>query len=252
MKLAFSKATADAAEAARMVERFAGAGFDGLQLKPNQYIEFLDEPAKFLDSVGRRPGAASALIAAGTIDPLGAAKLRRIFRFAATVGSERIVFCHCVGREGLSDDEIRRFAGELSDLGDEAAGVGVALSLHHHFNQPLMHRGDFDTFFDTARRGAVGLTVDTAHLAKSGVADIAGLVRDMAEVIDNFHMKDFADNQFRLLGSGTLDFAAIFAAIRDIGYDGWISADEESGAELESALAQCREFMRRHLAAAKD
>jgi hypothetical protein len=33
-----------------------------------------------------------------------------------------------------------------------------------------------------------------------------------------------------------------------VGYDGWVSTDEESGASLDEAMAWCLEFMTRRLA----
>ena len=62
--------------------------------------------------------------------------------------------------------------------------------------------------------------------------------------IDNFHLKDFADGEFRVLGTASIDFDPIFAAIRDIDYDGWISTDEESGADLLEAMEHCLHFMK--------
>lgn len=112
----------------------------------------------------------------------------------------------------------------------------MALSLHHHYDNPVMHRRDFDVFFDAADHDAIGLTIDTAHLAKSGVDDIAGLVVDFASVIDNFHLKDFADGEFRLLGEGTLDLDKLFVTLHTIGYNGWLCVDEETNANLLDAM----------------
>jgi inosose dehydratase len=104
-----------------------------------------------------------------------------------------------------------------------------------------MHREDFDLFFDALPEPTVGLTVDTAHLVKSGVPDIAALIRDFRHVVDNVHLKDYADGDFRVLGEGSLDFDPVFAALREIGYDGWLCADEESGSEIRAGLeASCR------------
>jgi sugar phosphate isomerase/epimerase len=69
--------------------------------------------------------------------------------------------------------------------------------------------------------------------------DVAGVIREFAPVIDNFHLKDFGDDTWKVLGRGDIDFAPIFAAIREIGYDGWVCADEESGADFGGALAAC-------------
>jgi inosose dehydratase len=160
------------------------------------------------------------------------------------VVSERVVFCHGVPREGLSDADIAGFAGTLSEVGREAGDQGIALSLHHHFNQPVMHRRDFDVFFDAADRDAVHLTVDTAHLVKSGVTDVAGLVADFAPVIDNLHLKDFADGEWRLLGHGAIDLDSLFATLRDIDYRGWLCVDEETRTPLEESMEVSMAYVR--------
>src|SRR5436305_2059241 len=43
-------------------------------------------------------------------------------------------------RQGLSRADIKRFAHRLSDLGKEAHQHATSLSLHHHYNQPVMYR----------------------------------------------------------------------------------------------------------------
>jgi len=243
MKFAFSKPTGGADDTRTLFTRFGEIGYDGLQLKGGQYAPYLGEPERFRDEWGRYDGVASALIAGGGLDPGGVARLREAFAFGEAVGSEMIVFCHGVSRERLTPDDIRGFARQLSDLGKEARGRGLKLSLHNHCGQPVMRREDIEVFFDAVGGDAVGLTLDTAHLVKSGVDDIAGVIRDFSRVIDNFHLKDFADGSFRVLGEGGIDFAPIFAAIKEIAYDGWVSTDEESGAELLGAMEHCLRFM---------
>jgi inosose dehydratase len=247
MKLAFSRPTAGEAEQRRLFSSFRSAGFDGLQLKAGQYHRYLADPQGFQEAWGRYPAVASALITGGTLDDLGIAALRQTFRFGGSVGTERIVFCHSVPRSSVTDAGLRRFATTLSALGREARDNGTRLSLHHHYDQPVMHRADFDVFFAAADPGAVGLTIDTAHLVKSGVHDIAALIRDFREVIDNIHLKDFAAGEFRVLGEGEIDFDPIFQALREIGYDGWLCADEESGGDLLAGMETCFRFIRARL-----
>lgn len=244
MRLAFSKPTAGADEQRQLFDRFGPGGYDGLQLKAGQYQPYVDDPARFTDRWGAAPGATSALIAMGTLDDDGRERLRAVVAFGAAVGSERVVFCHGMRREGLTDADIAGFAGVLSELGREAADRGVALSLHHHYDQPVMYRRDFDVFFDAADRDAVHLTVDTAHLVKSGVTDLAGLVADLAPVVDNLHVKDYADGEFRVLGRGDLDLDPLFATLRSIGYDGWLCADEESRTGLVEGMDASMAYLR--------
>jgi sugar phosphate isomerase/epimerase len=242
IQLAFSKPTNE--EDARVLfKSFHKIGYDGLQLKAGQYTPYLNEPERFLNEWGRYPGAASALITWGPLNEAGVGRLRSVFRFGKAVGSEMVIFCHDAPREQLSSGDIRGFAREISELGKEAQDCGLRLSLHNHYGQPVMHREDFGIFFDAVGEDTVGLTLDTAHLVKSGVRDIAGVIREMRNVIDNFHLKDFRDGQFEVLGKGEIDFKPVFAAIREIGYDGWVSTDEESGAALLPAMETCYEFM---------
>lgn len=250
-RIAFSRPTENAEERRLLFQRFRGAGYDGLQLKANQYYPYLQEPEKFLEEWGQFPGAASALIAWGTLDDDNRKLLQSVFRFAEKAGTERIVFCHTVSRKNVTVDDIRRFAVILSELGREAEQRGLKLSLHHHYDQPVMYREDFDVFFEKVRGNSVGLTIDTAHLVKSGITDIAEVIRSFRGVIDNFHLKDFADGQWQVLGHGAINFQPVFAAIRDIEYGGWISADEESGGGIQEAMNDCYQFIRNGLAGNK-
>ncbi|HSH78060.1 MAG TPA: TIM barrel protein [Herpetosiphonaceae bacterium] len=243
MRLAFSKPTSTADEQQLLFSNFRPVGYDGLQLKLGQYRDYIDQPQRFVEEWGHIPGIASALIFGAGLDQGGIASLRKLFAFAGAVGTDLIVFCHALSRQGLSHDDIRGFARTLSELGKEAQQHGTKLSLHHHYDQPVMHRPDFDVFFDAVDDQSVGLTVDTAHLVKSGITDVAGVIRDFGHVIDNFHLKDFADGDWRVLGQGDIDFGPIFAAIRDINYDGWLSADEESGSELLDAMHACHRYI---------
>ncbi len=239
MRLALSKPTHSDEDTRLLFSRFHEVGYDGLQLKMPQYIPYLDDPDRFLGELAEHPGSASALIVNGTTD-----QVREVLPFGRAVGAERIVFCHCLSRDGLAADDIRGIARSVADLGKEVGGYGMRLSLHHHYGHPVMHRQDFDVFFDEVPGDAIGLTVDTAHLVKSGISDMAGLIRDFGHVVDNFHLKDFADGEFKVLGTGSIDFEPVFAAIAEIGYAGWISADEESGAGTVEAMVQCCDFMR--------
>jgi sugar phosphate isomerase/epimerase len=237
VKFAFSRSTRGADERVELFTRFGTAGFAGLQLKSNQYADYLDAPERFLNDWGQYPGVASALIHGGLLDDDGVAAIQRVLRFGKAVGSELVVYWP---REPRGDDvKLAEFARRVAGLGEEARANGLKLSLHHHYNQIVMTRAEIEQFFAAIEPGSVGLTIDTAHLVKSGMLDVAGVVREFAPVIDTFHLKDFGDGDWKVLGRGEIDFDPIFAAIREIGYDGWVCADEESGADFDGALTAC-------------
>ncbi len=205
---------------------------------------FLAAPARLGADWGDREGMASAVITGGRLDAAGCDSLRQVFTFGEALHTDLVIYCHGESRDGMTDDDLRRFAGQFSAMGKEAIGRGIKLTVHNHHDSPVMLRRDAEVFYDAIEVGTVGLTVDTAHFAKSGVEDIAGLIRQFAEVIDNFHLKDFADGEWRVLGRGAIDFVPIFQAIKDIGYDGWVSTDEESGGDILEAMQTCFGFMK--------
>lgn len=244
-RYAFSIPTNSDAEQTELFNGFKPAGFAGLQLKGGQYARYLENPQQFLDDWSHDKGACAGLIYGGSLNENGVAALRRVFEFAQAIGSEMVVFCHGQSRDSVTDDNIRGFAHQLCELGEEARERGVKLSLHNHFDNPVMHRTDFETFFGSITPGTLGLTLDTAHLQKSGVLDIAGVVRDYGAFLDNVHLKDFAAGQFKTLGGGEIDFTPIFAALHDVGFTGWLCADEESETGVSESLRASFDFIER-------
>jgi inosose dehydratase len=245
VNIAFSKPTHGPDEQRLLFEGFRAAGYEGLQLKRGQFADYLDDPGGFTGRWGDDRALTNGLITMGTLSDDGIAELRRIIGFGAAVQAERIIFCHDHPRDGVTAPDLTEFARTLSRLGLEAADQGVALSLHHHYQQPVMHRDDFDVFFSAAKH--LGLTVDTAHLVKSGITDVAQLIRDFSDVIDNIHIKDYEHGEFRILGRGVLDFDSIVAALEDTSYDGWLCVDEESPAGLAEGLRASRDYLRERL-----
>jgi len=243
MKVAFSKPTREAQEQDDLFHSFRAAGYDGLQLKLGQYQADLDQPERFRDRWQAVPGVASGLIVGARLDETGLTQLRRVIQFAGVLRTALIVVVLDEPRQDSPERSIEQCAQTLSDLGREAQAAGTKLSLHHHFNQLVMTRDEIARFFAATDGQSIGLTVDTAHLVKSGVTDVAGIIREFRQVVDNIHAKDYADGQWRVLGQGAIDFGPIFAALRDIQYDGWVCADEESGSDLEGALRDCHHFL---------
>ena len=242
MKVAFSKPTLGSDEQALLFSSFMRLGYDSLQLKPGQYQDFLNRPMDFLDLYALPRGSLSGLITASRLDQAGIDHVRAVIQFAAAVEAERVVFCQLEPRNAVTNADLETYAAILAELAHEARQLGVALSLHPHYGQPVTHRVDFDTFFSAAC-GEVSLTVDTAHLVKSGVEDVVEVITSFREVIDNLHFKDYGRGEWQLLGEGEIPFDPIFAAIRDINFDGWVCADEESENDLIYAMHQCRAFI---------
>jgi sugar phosphate isomerase/epimerase len=73
----------------------------------------------------------------------------------------------------------------------------------------------------------VGLNFDMGHFYCVG-EDPAALIRRFGRRARHFHLEDIAADRvhFHLPpGKGAMDFGAIFAALREVGYDGWVTIE---------------------------
>ena len=248
--LAFSIPTETENQQQSLFGRFREFGFNGLQLKSGQYLRYLDEPNRFQDEWGLDPGQVSGLIFGDDLAD-GGARLRSVIRFANRVGSERVIFCHGQSRLSLTGQRLKEYAQQLSAIAGDARTQDVALSLHNHFDQPVMTENDLERFFSHVEDDTLTLTVDTAHFAKSGVEEIAPIIRNYESFLDNVHLKDIFNNEFKTLGEGEIEFAPIFQALQAIEYSGWLCADEESGAGIVDGMNAASAFIRERVRAAE-
>src|SRR5262245_22918471 len=98
---------------------------------------------------------------------------------------------------------------------------------------------------------AVGLNFDVGHAYCVG-DDPATTIPRVAKYIRHFHLEDIAATRVHhhlVPGEGAIDVAATFQAIRQIGYDGWVTIElypyvDDPDAAARTALERVRKIMR--------
>lgn len=146
-----------------------------------------------------------------------------------------------------TDENLRIFAGIYAPLAQLAAERGVRICFE---TAPrgggegnLAHAPElWERLFDAVPSPALGLSFDPSHLHWLHVPDVPGVIRSFRERMYHVDGKDCeiipaqlarqgvlgnAWWRYRLPGRGQLDWAAIFAALREIGYDGPVSIENE-------------------------
>ena len=88
----------------------------------------------------------------------------------------------------------------------------------------------------------VKLLADLFHM-NIEEADLAAAIRDAGRWIGHVH---FVDSNRRPAGLGHLDYASIAAALREIGYDGYLSAEAFPYPDSDAAAARTIETFRRY------
>lgn len=117
----------------------------------------------------------------------------------------------------------------LRRLGDAAGGLGLRIGLENLMDQkPLQYArrygstaGEILELLADAAHPALGITLDTSHANVMGL-NVAQVVRDFGAKLIATHISDNdgSGDQHLIPGYGKLDWTAIIAAFREIGYAG--------------------------------
>ncbi|MBC8232863.1 sugar phosphate isomerase/epimerase [bacterium] len=231
MKIGISRISGSPEEAHEVFAAARHYGFEGVQMKPQQYDFSGLNPEIF-----KKTYEDLALLARGglIIYPGGdfetwADKLDKLIPFAVGIGAEQICMCTSVDRSDTSPARFRKIAQILTSIGQEARRQGTWISIHNHANCLFESENDLAMLFEHLESQVCGFTLDTAHAAKAGIKDIASLVHRFREHLNNVHLKDVSDNGvFCPLGYGTLELGNVLQALNTIGYSEWLIVDEES------------------------
>lgn len=248
MKIGISRPSRTLPESQEVLELAHQFGFQGVQLKPAQYEAFITEPEQFQAFYGSLAG----LVRGGLIVyPHGAPEtwpeqLGPKLKFAAAVGAPHICLCSGVYASGASEAEVNAVAQALLKIGASAQSRGIVTSIHNHADSLVETEEDIARLLDKIDPHLCGLTLDTAHAARGGVASVAKLVFRFRDYLLNVHLKDMGpDGRFCALGQGTLNLTSVLAALSEIHYDEWLIVDEET-ADLSTgeAFRIARDYLR--------
>jgi sugar phosphate isomerase/epimerase len=119
------------------------------------------------------------------------------------------------------------FVEVLKPLAEHAESVGVGLLIEP---EPGLLLETSDQYLEVAERvgsPAIGLNFDVGH-AFCVSEDIPRAIRAMAPHIRHYHLEDIAPTRVHhhmVPGTGAIDFAEVIAAIRETGYDGWLTVE---------------------------
>ncbi len=90
--------------------------------------------------------------------------------------------------------------------------------------------------------GYLGVNLDPSHDILAENLDVGWLAKSWGNKIKHVHLKDAAGIQslgkfiFPLLGDGNVDWTSFFSALKEIGYDGYLSVEFESFKYYEQIL----------------
>ncbi len=157
-------------------------------------------------------------------------------------GQDKPVFAQ---KPVFTDEEWKRLADGLNEMGRRAARKGMTLTYHHHMGTGVQTGEEIDRLLTTTEPGLVSLLFDTGHLTFAGV-DPAAVLRRHVRRIRHVHLKDVRpkvlervrpggwsflravrEGVFTVPGDGCIDYAPLFRTLSEAGYAGWMVVEAE-------------------------
>jgi sugar phosphate isomerase/epimerase len=122
---------------------------------------------------------------------------------------------------------LRLFVEGLKPVLQHAEEVGILLLVEPEPGLLIENADQFEELMRHLDSPSVGLNFDVGHFYCVG-NDPAATLRRLARYIRHFHLEDIAatrEHHHLIPGEGAIDFAAVFRAIRDINYNGWVTIE---------------------------
>ncbi len=149
--------------------------------------------------------------------------LRRCVDIAAELGSLAVSFWSGAAPAGLAEgQETGLLAEPCRELCDYAADKGVVLAFEPEPGMYVDTLARYERLAGAVERDNFRLTIDVGHLWCNEAEPQADLIRRFAPKLANVHLDDMRRSRHDHLffGEGEVDFAAVFAALAEAGYEG--------------------------------
>ena len=240
-----------------------GLGYDGIEIwggRPHMYRNDLDEQlpelagllkkldmrvCNFIPAQFHYP---SVLCSDNeTVRRESVAYIKTAMDNAVRIGSPSVSLCPGMT---LFDRDVaagwRQLKRSLAELAEYNTGAGLHLLIEpaHRFESNLIGTvDDCLRMMDELRSDHFGILLDTGHAHLNG-EDFRDTVRKCHGLPLHIHLDDNrGDADAHLIpGRGTVDFVSLFAALREVGYGGFVSAELGAGYNMEPSPA-CRETL---------
>lgn len=240
-----------------LLDAIAAAGYAGVEITATMIREFATRPADFALELERRNLALAAFAyssRSGFTDP--AQRQADLEGADAALEFVRRFPTPRLGLGGAANpsrtdwrEKLDLAIGFYNEVGRRGAALGVAVNVHphSHYGSLLESAAEYQYLLDHLDPAVVSFGPDTGHIVRGG-QDLLTCLRAHRQRLTHLHVKDAdAARAWQPLGRGICDIPGVLALLREIGYHGWVVAEEESELarrDARAAITHNREYLR--------
>lgn len=156
----------------------------------------------------------------------------------------------------VTPDECKRLGALLTEIGKRTAEIGIPVAYHNHVDTISEHPANLELVLEHSDPKYVWLLLDTAH-AVAGGGDPAQMIERYHDRLLFLHLKDVVDVpmtpmmkypfQWVELGTGKVDFPAVFAALDRVHFQSWAVVELDKVPDPPNTSKQCAIISRDYL-----
>ncbi|MDB5352955.1 MAG: D-tagatose 3-epimerase [Planctomycetota bacterium] len=218
-------------------EMLREAGFEGVELiSPNaldtdEVLKARDKTGIVIHGVSGAVHWSSPLSSPDTgVVEKGLAAIRKEIEDVKLYGGTTVLVVPAVVTKDVSyRDAYTRSQENIKTLLPIAEKAGIKLAIEEVWNKFLLSAPEMSRYIDEFKSDAVGAYFDVGNVVEYGFPQ--EWIKELGKRILKIHIKEYAKpRRFDYpLGEGEIDWKAVAAALREIGYNGWVTAEVGQG-----------------------
>lgn len=125
----------------------------------------------------------------------------------------------------------------MNQVAVEAAEHGIVTGFHPNSakNSLFRTKEDYEVMFQMLAGTRIGWVPDVGHMENGGFSALE-MMKAHRQYICHVHFKDrVSENNWAVMGEGTIDYPAILRWLNAIGYKGWVMVEDESPKAAEDS-----------------
>lgn len=168
-------------------------------------------------------------------------RIEEAAKIGQTFGAEFLVLGGGAKRSGgTREEDYTRLAQNLDRAAELAQRYGLTALYHPHLGTIVEGPEALDKVMSQSQ---IGLCPDTAHLAAGG-NDVPALIRKYASRIPYIHLKGLQREPLNFLPlDEDPEMAAIWQAVEDIGFDGWVTVELDAHQDPGAAATRSLQWL---------
>jgi len=164
--------------------------------------------------------------------------------YAVTEGAPKVKY-HIDIAEGFDFDAVwEQFVKTMREATGMAKAHGLRFSLENHTHTLVPHAMAFRMLWDRINDPALGMNLDIGWLQLQREYPPIGIYQAGDKLI-NVHIRDIDGVGLRFvgIGEGVMDFPGVVKALKDIGYSGYLTIEQDGVPDMKGVVSRGRDML---------